>query len=194
MSLHRLHYVTLIGTLPLTTETESEDEISAYSLMNSALRNRDRQQVELFKDYIWLLFHALWHAPVYKGHTLFRARPKAASHYADTTTNGVKYTDYSFASATQHISVTKDFVADSAGTQWVYDIRPSYARDINIFSHYAKESEVLLLPGIEFHVKGQVKHGRVTEVQTEQVSCTHAHIHALMHSCTHALMHSYTLT
>jgi hypothetical protein len=145
--------------------------------MNSALRNRDRQQVELFKHYIWLLFHALWYAPVYKGRTLFRARPKAASHYADTTTKGAKYTDYSFTSTTQQIAARTDFVAGSLhNTQWVYDIHPSYARDIKIFSHHVKESEVLLLPGIQFHVKDQVKHahGRVTEVQAVQVSSTHA--------------------
>jgi hypothetical protein len=158
---------------PLTTETESEDKISAYSLMNSALRNRDRQQVKLFKYYIWLLFHALWHAPVYEGHTVYRARPKAASHYKATATKGEKYTDYSFGSATHQISVTKDFVASDSkthSTEWIYEnVRPRYARNINIFSHDQTEHEVLLLPGIDFDVKDTVKHGRITQVQTTQV-------------------------
>jgi hypothetical protein len=141
--------------------------------MNSALRIRNRQQVELFKDYIWLLFHALWHAPVYEGHTVYRARPKAASHYKATTTKSKKYTDYSFGSATQQISVTKAFVAcDSKkhSTKWIYEnVRPGYARNINMFSHHQTEHEVLLLPGIDFHVKDTVKLGRITHVQTTQV-------------------------
>lgn len=141
--------------------------------MNEQLRAQDRRSVLPWRDYIWLLLHALRKLPPVPTYQLLYRGVKLS--HADLGMNfqrGRCFELAGFTSTTSDLSAMQNFGGDS-GDRVIFHFSmmesESCARDISKFSMYPRECEILLPPNMMFEVHGQYDAGGgLTQLQCIQ--------------------------
>jgi len=137
----------------LYTMEEEPRETSLYYVMNAALRGKQRAEVWPWRDFIWLLLHALRKLPVPALPFVFRGCTKAPSELALELEPGFEFTWAGFSSTATTQGVMSTFVGQ-AGPRTLLTIVLSepVGRDVQDFSLFPKENEVLFPPNMCFEV------------------------------------------
>ncbi len=124
------------------------------SILNTALRDANREKCKPFVPYIWLLLHALRDYPLYAKKVVFRGVK------ADLSALYPKDRDvtwFQFSSGTCDLSVEQsEQLCGSAGVRTLFTIEltTGRARLVTQYSLVPSEAEVLLPPNTRFKVKG----------------------------------------
>jgi ubiquitin len=137
----------------LYTMEEEPRETSLYYVMNAALRSKQRAEVRPWRDFIWLLLHALRKLPAVPAlPVVFRGSKKAPSELGLELEPGFEFTWAGFTSTATTQGVMSTFVGQK-GPRTLYTITLSepVGRDIRDFSDY-QENEVLFPPNMCFEV------------------------------------------
>ena len=137
----------------LYTMEEEPRETSLYYVMNAALRSKQRAEVRPWRDFIWLLLHALRKLPVAALPVVFRGCTKAPSELGLELEAGFEFSWAGFSSTATTQGVMSTFVGQ-AGPRTLLTIVLSepVGRDVQDFSLFPKENEVLFPPNMCFEV------------------------------------------
>jgi len=140
------------AAIVLYTMEDIPREDSLYFVLNAALRSKDRKTVALWRDFIWLLMHALRKLPQPTERMLYRGLKVEPGERQPSTKEGSQQWS-GFSSTSARAEVMRTFLGDS-GERYLYNIEmiePS-ARDIRAFSLYPDENEILLPPNFCFDI------------------------------------------
>lgn len=126
-----------------------------YKPLNEALRAQDRAAVMPWRDFIWLLMHALRKVPpIERNVMVYRGMPISLSELGFNYAKGEVFHLPAFTSTSSHIEVMQSFM-DTKRSRVMLHLRltEDVARGIADFSIYATEKEVLLPPNMLFKVE-----------------------------------------
>ena len=142
------------------------------SILNTALRDANREKCKPFVPYICLLLHALRDCPLYAKKVVFRGVK------ADLSALYPKDRDvtwFQFSSGTCDLSVEQsEQLCGSAGVRTLFTIEltTGRARLVTQYSLVPSEAEVLLPPNSRFKVKGVFDAGNgFIQIQLEELPC-----------------------
>ena len=128
-------------------------EYSVYFVLNLALRNKDRAAVRPWREYIWLLLHALRKLPPSTEVTVFRGCKKSPVDLGLELTKDFEFTWSSFSSTATTQGVMQTFVGQSGPrTLMTIQMAENSGRDVRDFSLYPGENEILFPPNMCFEV------------------------------------------
>ena len=137
----------------LYTMEEIPRETSLYYVLNLALRNKVRAAVRPWRDYIWLLLHALRKLPPSTEVTVFRGCKKSPVDLGLELTKDFEFTWSSFSSTATTQGVMQTFVGQSGPrTLMTIKMAENSGRDVRDFSLYPGENEILFPPNMCFEV------------------------------------------
>ena len=165
------------ATIVIYTIEEEPREISLYYVLNGVLRAQERVRVRPWRDYIWLLLHALRKLPVVDQNILFRGCQKDPTDLGLELDAGFDFIWHGFSSTATTQNVMQTFVGreDGPRTFLTLELIEPVGRDVRDFSLYPKENEVLLPPNLCFEICSScdVGHGLITVhcKQTETLDC-----------------------
>ena len=171
------------ASIVLYTMEEEPRETSLYYVLNAALRSQDRAQVRPWRDFIWLLMHALKKLPVASEQTVFRgAKSTPAQLHLDIDPStglpetGFEFTWSAFSSTACTQGVMAGFVGtDGPRTMYTIQLIEPIARKVVAFSLYPQEDELLLPPNTGFEVVSSFDAGHgLTMVQCKQTETVDA--------------------
>ena len=112
-----------------------------------------RKAVRPWRDYIWLLLHALRKLPPATATFVFRGCPKSPDELGLELTAGFDFTWASFSSTATTQDVMQSFVGQSGPrTLMTIELVEASGCDVNAFSLYPKENEILFPPNMCFEV------------------------------------------
>jgi hypothetical protein len=122
-------------------------------MMNSSLRSLERHSVRPWRDYFWLLLHALQKLPAAESRVVHRAMTSSLHSLGENYCRGEEFQWSAFSSTTTHVEVLQTFLGQS-GERTIFQLELSVpiARDISEFSLYPNEKELLLPPNVLFEV------------------------------------------
>ena len=148
------------AALTLYTMESHPREQSVYFLLNLALRAHDRGAVRLYRDYIWLIMHALRHLPPSPETTAHRAMKCALSDLGGDYDQGDEVQWSGFSSVSFDLAAMNTFLGKT-GPRILFNIElwPRVARDLRRLSIYPGEKELLLPPSSLFLIKGVLDAG-----------------------------------
>ena len=141
------------AVIVLYTMEEIPRENSLYFVLNTALRAKDRKLVKRWRDYIWLLMHALKKLPVASERTVFRGAKLTPAELQLELSDGFEFTWSAFSSTACTQGVMNGFVGDTGSrTLYTLELTEPVARKIVDFSLFPGEDEVLLPPNVSFEI------------------------------------------
>lgn len=136
-------------------------ENGPYRVLNSLLRDRDRDNLRPFVDYLWLLMHALSKCPRPIVPTIYRGVRGRVGHSEYLVGKLVVWP--AFSSCTTLCSVLSnnpEFLGvEGIRTQFHITLNTNRARSIAHASAFANEAEVLLPPNTKLEVTDVSNHG-----------------------------------
>ncbi len=143
-----------------------------YSVLNTALRDANREKCKPFVPYIWLLMHALRDCPLYPKKVVFRGvKADLSSQYPKDR----EVTWFQFSSCNCDLSVeqSEQFCGTSGvRTLFTIELTTGRARLVTLYSLVPSEAEVLLPPNCRFKVKGMFNAGNdLIHIQLEELPC-----------------------
>ncbi len=161
-----------IISIILYTMEDTPRENSLYFALNAALRSMDRGGVKMWRDYIWLLLHALRKLPpppermVYRGLKFEPTSPFPKPNI----TNGHSATWSAFSSTASKAEVMSTFLGtDGERIMYNIELTEPIARDVRAFSLFPSENELLLPPNFSFEIVSTFPAGvGLTIVQCKQ--------------------------
>ena len=137
----------------LYTMEEIPRESSLYYALNLALRNKVREAVRPWRDYIWLLLHSLRELPPAAEMLVFRGCKTTPADLGLELTKGFDFTWSSFSSTATTQGVMQTFVGQSGPrTLMTIKMTEQAGRDVRDFSLYPGENEILFPPNMCFEV------------------------------------------
>jgi hypothetical protein len=145
--------------------------------MNAALRDQSRSKVKKWRDYIWLLMHALQLLPPAPEVTLYRATNRGADTLGGDYADGKQFVWSGFSSTATTIDVMKFFMGKQGTPRTIFQLEVLHncGRDVKALSLFGRENEVLLPPNAQFQVVSKLAcGGGLTIVQCRQVESTDA--------------------
>jgi len=142
--------------------------------MNEALRAKDRTKVRAWRDFIWILLQGLRKLPAMPLGGVVRGCKKKPEDLNLCLDIGEEITWSAFTSTATSVDVMNGFLGDNGPrTLLQIDLTEPVARNIQDFSLYPSENEVLLPPNVclQFVSKFNAGHGLVMMQfkQTESV-------------------------
>ena len=141
------------AAIVLYTMEEIPREASLYFILNLAMRNKVRAAVHPWRDYIWLLLHALRKLPPSTEATVFRGCKKSPGDLGIELTKGFDFTWSSFSSTATTQGVMQTFLGQSGPrTLMTIKMAENSGRDVQDFSLYPGENEILFPPNMCFEV------------------------------------------
>ena len=136
-----------------TMEEEYARETSLYYVLNLALRNQMRHVVRPWRDYVWLLLHALRELPPSTEVTVFRGCKTTPADLGLELTEGFEFTWSAFTSTATKQGVMQTFVGQSGPrTLMTIKMTEQVGRDVRDFSLYPSENEILFPPNMCFEI------------------------------------------
>ena len=133
--------------------------VSFYAYLNQALRLEDRNEIEPFVMYIWIMMNALQNCPPYEGRQVFRGI-KVDVHQEYPT--GTRFTWYNFISCTCNAKVLENesfFGTSGQRTLFVIELTTYRGRVVTEYVKLSEEEEVILPPNTVFTVMGVLNLG-----------------------------------
>ena len=165
----------------LYTIEEIPRENSLYYGLNLALRNQLRKAVRPWRDYIWLLLHALRKLPPATATIVFRGCTNSPDELGLELTAGFDFTWSSFSSTATTQDVMQSFVGQSGPrTLMTIELVEASGRYVRDFSLSPEENEILFPPNMCFEVVSSFDAGNelimVQCKQTETIDSIMDHI------------------
>ena len=153
----------------LYTMEEIPREDSLYYALNLALRNQMRNAMRPWRDYIWLLLHALRELPPAAEMLVFRGCKTTPADLGLELTKGFDFMWSAFSSTATTQGVMQTFVGQSGPrTLMTIKITEPVGRDVRDFSLHP-ENEILFPPNMCFEVVDSFDAGnQLTMLQCEQ--------------------------
>jgi hypothetical protein len=147
-------------------------EQSPYYLMNAALRDKVRSKLLPWRDYIWLLLHAMQMLPLVTEATVFHGMKQLASSLPEDYSDGEEFVWSGFSSTASTVSVMEKFLGSTGDrTMLQLELTEPVARDIRPFSMFPDENEILLPPNVQFEAVSRFDAGGgLTIIQCKQVA------------------------
>eukprot|EP01103_Thecamoeba_quadrilineata_P005536 TRINITY_DN15317_c0_g1_i1.p1 TRINITY_DN15317_c0_g1~~TRINITY_DN15317_c0_g1_i1.p1 ORF type:complete len:256 (+),score=34.56 TRINITY_DN15317_c0_g1_i1:35-802(+) len=144
--------------LSIILYTQQWDNVdgSVYSIINKILRERKQEYIEIWGDYLGLLFSALRVLPREKEGIVFRVvqrefELKEIGYIPQTNTFGC-FPWFGFTSTTRSLVKIKGFIdPEKPSILFVIDLK--YGVDLRMFSEVSTEEEIVLLPCSIFKVE-----------------------------------------
>ena len=137
----------------LYTIEETSRENSLFYVLNQALRNQVRQTARPWRDYIWLLLHALRKLPPATATIVYRGCTRSPDELGLELNAGFEITWSSFSSTATTQGVMNHFVGQSGRrTLMTIELVEASGRDVRDFSLYPSENEILFPPNMCFKV------------------------------------------
>jgi len=162
-----------VVSLTLYTMEAVPREESLYYMMNKALRGKDRGGVSEWRDFIWLLLHAMRKIEKPTERSVYRGVKVESGMFGSSRpdlTTGLDVTWSGFSSTASTINVMNAFLG-TEGERIMYDIELTepLARDIRPFSVFPSENELLLPPNFSYEIVSTFDTGNgLTMVQCKQ--------------------------
>ena len=117
------------------------------------LRSQNRTAVRPWRDYIWLLLHALRKLPPTEHGMVYRGCRKTPAEIGLELTDGFEVTWASFSSTATTNKVMEQFVGQTGPrTMMTIEVTESLGRDVRDFSLFPSENEILFPPNLSFAV------------------------------------------
>ena len=137
----------------LYTTEEFPRETSLYYVLNLALRNQMRHLVRPWRDYVWLLLHALRELPPSTDVFVFRGCKTTPADLGLELTKGFEFTWSAFSSTATTQGVMQTFVGqDGPRTLMTIKMTEQVGRDVRDFSVSPGENEILYPPNLCFEI------------------------------------------
>jgi len=138
----------------LYTMEEFPRETSLYYALNLALRNQMRHVVRPWRDYVWLLLHALRELPPSTEVFVFRGCKTTPADLGLELTKGFEFTWSAFTSTATTQGVMQTFVGQDDGPRTLMTIKMTeqVGRDVRDFSVSPGENEILYPPNLCFEI------------------------------------------
>ena len=167
----------------LYTMEEIPREESLYYALNLALRNQMRNAVRPWRDYVWLLLHALRELPLAAEMLVFRGCKTTPADLGLELTKGFDFTWSSFSSTATQQDVMQTFVGQTGPrTLMTIKMTEPVGRDVRDFSLYPGENEILYPPNMCFEVVSSFDAGnQLIMVQCEQTETIDAILDLTVH-------------
>ena len=161
----------LKAAIVLYTMENVPSEASPYYLVNAALRAKEREKVKPWRDYIWLLLHALRRLPAAPTTKVFRGMKRAVTELGPDYANGEEFVWSGFSSTATTMNVMNTFVGSNGGRVLLdIELTEPVGRDIQAFSLFPGENEILLPPNAQFEAVSRFDAGHgLTILQCKQV-------------------------
>lgn len=161
-----------ISSIILYTMESLPRDASLYFRMNKALRAKDRNTIKPWRDYIWLLMNSLKKVPPSKIRSVNRGcKGTLQTLNMNDLSAGDDFSWSAFSSVTTTVEVMKTFLgSDGDRVLLQIELTESVARDIQHFSLFPAENELLLPPNMSFQFQSKFPagHGLVI-VQLKQI-------------------------
>ncbi|CAF1244259.1 unnamed protein product [Rotaria sordida] len=127
---------------------------SLYSKLNRALKAANREELRPYFKYLKLLLTAVVKLPCVSRMTIWRGVTK---DYSANFPPGELVTWWTFSSCTTTMTVLENnLYLGTTGPRTLFSIEAINGRSIQAHSHFAKEDEILLLPGTRMEVQSQM--------------------------------------
>jgi hypothetical protein len=138
----------------LYTMEEFPRETSLYYALNLALRNQMRHVVRPWRDYVWLLLHALRELPPSTEVIVFRGCKTTPADLGLELTKGFEFTWSAFTSTATTQGVMQTFVGQDDGPRTLMTLKMTeqVGRDVRDFSVSPGENEILYPPNLCFEI------------------------------------------
>ena len=145
------------AAIRLYTIEWNESRQSLYSMLNSTLKQNDRELLRPYFKYLKLFLTALVKLPCIPQSTIWRGVTKDLSALFQPDT---PITWWGFSSCTVELTVLKSnmYLGDS-GSRTLFSVEAINGRTISAHSHFVTEDEILLLPGTHMIVQSQFSPG-----------------------------------
>ena len=119
------------AAIVLYTIEETPRTKSLYYLLNECLRSRERARVRPWRDFIWLLLHALRKLPPIKPLTVYRGCPVHYSEVGLELREGFEFCWSAFTSTTTSFDTMGHFLGqEDSRTFLALNIKDSSGRDV----------------------------------------------------------------
>ncbi|CAF1590525.1 unnamed protein product [Rotaria magnacalcarata] len=152
-------------------------EQSLYFMLNATLPQENRQQLKPWFLYLKLVFTALSHLPsqrvcVYRG---------VNDNLKERYTKGTIVVWWVFSSCTACIEVLEnEAFLQKEGKRTIFNIKSDSAKDIQRYSQFDNEDEILLLPGRVSKVMGYLQNSDgLCTIQLKEIKPPHPYINML---------------
>jgi hypothetical protein len=127
---------------------------SLYAMLNSALRNNDREHLQPYFKYMKLLLTAMVKLPCVPQSTIWRG---VTRNLSTEFPPGTPVTWWSFTSCTNELAVlTSEMYLGNTGDRTLFSVETINGRTISAHSHFVTENEIVLLPGTHMIVQSQI--------------------------------------
>ena len=164
----------LIGSVRLyTCEFPSGSRNSIYNVLNFLLRNEDRNSLQPFMRYLWLLLHALKGCKCAEEKLGVRTvnRGLQAKLNSQQYAAGREVVWYQISSCSTDLSVQTRFLGETGPrVLFIIELTCGRARDVSRYSVYASEKEVILPPNSRFKVTGVLPQGELAIVNMREIA------------------------
>lgn len=141
------------AAIRLYTMEWNQSHQSLYSMLNGALKNGDREQLQPYFKYLKLFLTALVKLPCAPPLTIWRGVTKNLSAQFPP---GTSVTWWAFSSCTTKLTVLENALyLGSTGDRTLFSVEAINGRTIRDHSHFVTEDEILLLPGTRMIVQSQ---------------------------------------
>jgi len=132
-----------------TREWVENTQDSFYYILNQHLRDPDRKAIRPYFPYLRLVFEAIGKLPISGEQHVFRGI-KVQKDLPEWKEND-KLRWWSFGSTSASLSTVSQFVGDNS---IIFNIKTRRGYNISAFSLFPREQEVLVIPPVQFIVKG----------------------------------------
>lgn len=141
-----------------------------YTMLNRSLREADREQLTPFLPYLKLMYNAYAKLPKFSGSVWRGVKKNLKKDYKF----GAEIQWWSFSSTTKQLqTLTNPMFLGATGQRTIFLLETNCGVDIERFSAFASESEVLLFPGTKLRVAGQMNMGGdLLQVHLQEVAET----------------------
>ena len=150
---------------------QDEMEYNPYRLINKPLGERNIAGLQRISSLLYILIRSLRKLPRVSGKTLYRAIDRNVNIDEDHYHEGNMITWMAFSSTSLDMNTSKDFLAQNldktAGTLFV--IENGWGYDIQPYSLFPDEAEILLEPERQFMVKSVVPSTDLTVINLQML-------------------------
>jgi hypothetical protein len=159
------HGLTKDESAAILLYTMEAEEDSFYSILNQSLRREDRRLVKPWFPFIKLFDTALRKLPTVKG-CIWRG---ITGDFSESYKQNEVITWWNFSSCSSEVDVVESFLGKNKKST-LFMIEARNGKNLEGYTHYPNENEILLPMGTKLRVKGKgMKHGQLNVIHLLEI-------------------------